>query len=538
MVVNVLESAGLVYFYICGIVEKNEVHMVTVDSYRCFSDTFYVKVKEMFVEEDGKVNHIFGVMGDSDKVDYIGNIICEEINNNYQKIINNEQINKSTPLFDNYGNSFFKVVQEFFCEYPNHFPREFQIEKEYMKVFTVYAGEAKSDAKAKEIETILKYWLTGEEPVMFGRQLMIRSFFLKDLIGRKIVECLPNSTLSSWNLLIEGGAKLPLGENNSYTKEGTTFNELGFFSVSGTNNTLIDPVYGLGVYLMPTEICIEWHKVFLFACAVSKQEWTMELIQEIYDKFFRFLLTNICIDSREVGINLENQTILTYNKYFEILLKQIKIIRGFLQGKDEFVVSKDLLQTLNSRYVYLPYIYNFLDLKNLDNRIFNKPEFNKKIENAILEIETFKKGVLWEEVADYFIECISGLEISAKRIKAGYQEIDCSVINVSLNDYLWQLGAYILVECKNWNKKVGLPQIRNIAYISNMKGNKTAILFTTKGITQKAKEEIERLVQMGTYILCIDKNELNVLKSNGDCLNLLLDKWEELEAIKKEYLMV
>lgn len=52
------------------------------------------------------------------------------------------------------------------------------------------------------------------------------------------------------------------------------------------------------------------------------------------------------------------------------------------------------------------------------------------------------------------------------------------------------MGAYILIECKNWKKHVGIQQIRNIAHISSMKGNKTAILFTANGITSDSQEEI------------------------------------------------
>ena len=67
------------------------------------------------------------------------------------------------------------------------------------------------------------------------------------------------------------------------------------------------------------------------------------------------------------------------------------------------------------------------------------------------------------------------------------------------------MGAYILIECKNWKKHVGIQQIRNIAHISSMKGNKTAILFTANGI------------------------ELKQLQSAVECKKLILDKWKSLQ---------
>ena len=81
-----------------------------------------------------------------------------------------------------------------------------------------------------------------------------------------------------------------------------------------------------------------------------------------------------------------------------------------------------------------------------------------------------------------------------------------SVANISLDDDLWQLGSYVLVECKNWKRHVDIPQVRNIAYISAMKGNKTALLFAANGITEDASKEILRLATTGTYIIVIRKD--------------------------------
>lgn len=89
---------------------------------------------------------------------------------------------------------------------------------------------------------------------------------------------------------------------------------------------------------------------------------------------------------------------------------------------------------------------------------------------------------------------------------------------------------YILVECKNWEKPVGLSQIRNIGYISIMKGNKTTLLFAANGITSDAKKEIERLAVNNIYILCITRDDLLELKERDDCVALILNKWRQLNA--------
>ena len=148
---------------------------------------------------------------------------------------------------------------------------------------------------------------------------------------------------------------------------------------------------------------------------------------------------------------------------------------------------------------------------------------------ALQETDIYKKGKKWENVAEYVLNSVEGWKITGKRIRAGAQEIDLSVANISLDDELWQMGAYILIECKNWKKHVGIQQIRNIAHISSMKGNKTAILFTANGITSDSQEEIQRLAMTNIYIICITAVELKQLQSAVECKKLILDKWKSLQ---------
>lgn len=74
-----------------------------------------------------------------------------------------------------------------------------------------------------------------------------------------------------------------------------------------------------------------------------------------------------------------------------------------------------------------------------------------------------------------------------------------------------------------------IRQIRNIAHISSMKGNKTAILFASNGITTDAQKEIQRLATSALNILCITASDLKNLRSADDCRNLILERWDELQ---------
>ena len=61
------------------------------------------------------------------------------------------------------------------------------------------------------------------------------------------------------------------------------------------------------------------------------------------------------------------------------------------------------------------------------------------------ETDIYKKGKkCGKTVAEYVLNSVEGWKITGKRIRAGAQEIDLSVANISLDDELWQMGAYIL----------------------------------------------------------------------------------------------
>ena len=108
-------------------------------------------------------------------------------------------------------------------------------------------------------------------------------------------------------------------------------------------------------------------------------------------------------------------------------------------------------------------------------------------------------------------------------------------MNVSLQDDLWQMGAYVLVECKNWRQRVDLSQIRNLAHISGRKGNQTVLLFAANGHTREAEKEIRRLVHENLHILSISAADLETAERADDLRGMLLSKWRELEQEKDAF---
>lgn len=520
---EVIFSAGLVYLYLNGYVENEMLCIQSIDTYRHLEDGFYQHVIEdsIIADEDDKIVHIFAIVGIKEKANQIYFMLENALKDNFNNILAGENIKKSSKRLDKTGNAFFRCVQEFFCEQLDHFPKQVYHDFDGFIIRGICCSRLPDYVGDSIVNKIISLWLEREEPMLCGKQLMIRSFFVRDFIGRKVIASFPNIENGSWRFIFEGGHQISMDEEFSYLKETLHPNDLGGFCSSNVQSILMNPIYAYGQWFQPTDICEEWHKVFLYLCAVSGNEWNEVSISKIYDKFLDFLRKNICI-------TMEVPSLISKSEYYKILLMHIINFRSFLQGEDEPVLSKDLLQTMNSRYVYLPYLWTLIPQKTYKST-FSVNNLKKQIYEAIKENDSYIKGILWENAVAYVLNNVEGLKITGRRIHAGSQEIDISLVNISLDDQLWQLGAYILVECKNWSSHVDLHQIRNIAHISNLKGNKTAILFASNGITIDAQKEIYRLATESSFIVCITANELLQMTSAKDCKMLILDKWEHLQ---------
>ena len=520
---NQLSSAGLLYLYINGYEEDGIVYLQQIDSYKYIDDGLYRKIMESaeLADQNDNTVHIFAVVGSNEKTDAIYSVVKKGLESNFQRILSNKNISIDTCKLDRVGNIFYRCVQEFYCMQPSHFPKE--IYHTYGNI--VFAGICCNHVNNENgdfiAEHVVSLWMEREKPEVCGKQIMTYSFYMRSFVGRKVIGAIPNIETGDWRLAFEGGIQFNTNASVTYTKETFNPNDLGSFCAANIQTILLDPVYAYGKWLRPNDIREEWQKLFLFLCAISDIDWNIYDFHETFESFLAFLEQNICVTTRAPAM-------ITKEKYYGILLKYIEDFRGFLKGEDEPVISKDLLQTLNTRYVYLPYLWGFVK-PTIPKNQFSCTKLKNMTEIALSEKDVYKKGILWEDVAAYVINNITGWKITGRRIKTEAQEIDISIANVSLDDELWQLGAYILVECKNWNDHVDIHQIRNIAHISNMKGNKTALLFAANGITVDAQDEIYRLVDNDISIIFITANELESLNSAEECKALILKKWKELQ---------
>lgn len=118
---------------------------------------------------------------------------------------------------------------------------------------------------------------------------------------------------------------------------------------------------------------------------------------------------------------MDAPSFISKEQYDQVLLKYIQQFRDFLKGKDESVISKDLHQTMNSRFVYLSYLWSLVPQAKRKNK-FEIFTFLELVEKAVCENNLYKKGTFGEDAATYMLGNIEGWKVTGRRVHAGVQE--------------------------------------------------------------------------------------------------------------------
>ena len=114
---------------------------------------------------------------------------------------------------------------------------------------------------------------------------------------------------------------------------------------------------------------------------------------------------------------------------------------------------------------------------------------------------------------------VEGLTIEKIRLSNRVQEIDLVIRNKNKNDVWSEFDGIIFVECKNWDVRVGSPEIAVFKDKLIEYGLKIGILIATGGITGKnyqgARGKIKLTLKEGIKIVVLDGNDiLRILDCN------------------------
>lgn len=530
---DILEQQGNIYAYLLGKlnIETSEVGVRAINSLQYEEEEFVEEFKELkneclnSEETNDKIIEIYCIIGKKDKIAKIENLFRKKLKNVFNQIISSKeiysipQITTSTPLETLLNIYLYDLVVSKIM-YPDYVI----FQKDNLYFLCYFLTDNPNHNLQEFIPALIQTWDNYEKIELYGKQALTQSFLRKNLEERKIIAYTNDSSLEKPFYLIEGGYKLFLDEENfSGTKIG--FRELPIFSITDVDEIISNPIYAYGENYYPSFLFIEWKKVFDYVLATSNINWTSKKLKIVYEEFLKFMKNEIC----EIEYT---DSIITKEKYYQCYLKNLNNTKEYFSGNEEAIISKDYFLLLRTRKIYLKPLITLVQKIFPNNYDYEKSFSLSDYESYLCKLEsknTSEKGKILEDIAEYLLNCTKEFKVTGKRKKTNRGELDVCCCNISNDSVLWQLGAFIFIECKNWNKKVNVKVIRELGYIMLQKGNSTTILFSSSGITKEAEKEIRRLAIHSKYIITLDKEDLKQIKRIEDFIDCLKFKYQQIQ---------
>lgn len=152
-------------------------------------------------------------------------------------------------------------------------------------------------------------------------------------------------------------------------------------------------------------------------------------------------------------------------------------------------------------------------------------------------LTTKERGDALEELTCYLLDGISGLKYRRNdRDPFQSQEIDITVANAQMSTWMRTFPTAMLVECKNWDKRVGVTAVTDFIFKLMAKSVELGILVAANGVTGSKKQltaSYQRIAiaqSKGHRILVVSLGELRTITTAGELETLLLDKLMEVVA--------
>jgi ActR/RegA family two-component response regulator len=129
-----------------------------------------------------------------------------------------------------------------------------------------------------------------------------------------------------------------------------------------------------------------------------------------------------------------------------------------------------------------------------------------------------RKGKLLEDLMVLILKTIAGFQHASPRRKNDIEEIDLLVRNESSDPFWSKEGLYLLVECKNWSKPVGAPELREFAYKLKHRYDRCrlGLLVAPGGFAETVKVELLTRRKDSLLILLLGHAELRELVESTD----------------------
>ena len=366
-----LENTGVLFVYLIarkdeesGYIEVRGIHSLQYLLKDFLKHITFLRSHERDIESED-ILEMYCILGTSsqteafmDIIKRVQNNVCDQFkdwNFDYQTYIlqNLEEQGQRAAYFDYAA---WLMTYHTFCFNRLYLLRQFHLPKidGNLDVCCLSLG-LEHDDRLMWMQNAVQIWLNSEAPQIYGKQVIINSFWLNDLNGRRIIGALPQHVSGGYYLLVEGGKKVQLNSGSAaFMNEQFGYRDINLLSLNDINTLISNPIYSHGIYFQPYELYEEWQKVFQYALAVLDVEWTAESLENVYELFMDFMRRQICEW-------IEAEPMLSKGKFYNAYLIKIAELREFLCCKEQAVISNDWLHMMQNRFIFLNHIYTLLN---------------------------------------------------------------------------------------------------------------------------------------------------------------------------------
>ena len=150
------------------------------------------------------------------------------------------------------------------------------------------------------------------------------------------------------------------------------------------------------------------------------------------------------------------------------------------------------------------------------------------------DLDANQKGLLLEHTIELLFRTIPGLNEVSTRRGGSSEEIDVVVENGATDPILSKEGSYILVECKNWSRPVGPPELE--VFRAKLRDRhervRLGLLIGISGFTEGVRTKLERWTNEPQTVLLLARSDLDAWINADNRLGWLKQRLQQ--AILRE----
>jgi hypothetical protein len=202
------------------------------------------------------------------------------------------------------------------------------------------------------------------------------------------------------------------------------------------------------------------------------------------------------------------------------------------------ILKAENVESIKEALLYLRKQFNFesstiigMEVKEFSNY---KQESRRLFEKVLTAVTNKEKKDSLEQFTRFLLDSIPEFHVTFVNARTKAEEIDLIVANESppelVSSRLSKLGTPILVECKNWCKPIGAPEIRDFYGKLVAQSVKTGILISMNGISKDAFLLL-REFKKDHLIIVLDGDDLQDISSHSDLTKKINEKYYSLFKI-------